>query len=597
MQKTYADFGINLKSHRTDPGGNTYTTCPQCSSGRKKKNAPCLSVNLQKEVWKCWNCDWTGTLKAGGKQWKVDNSWNRPEWHLPDPPASSSPIPDVCYQWFDKRGIEREIVDAHGILYKSIYMPQLESFTKAIWFPYYRDKKVINYKYRTLADKHFRLAAGAERILYGLDDIAGHDTVYIVEGEIDKLSLAMVGYPNCVSVPNGAPPANAKNVDTLLACLDDKRLDAVKHFVIAVDTDEPGLRLKDELIHRLGKGRCSVITWPDGCKDANDVLVNLGMATLSECLFAARLPPIEGSIEVCDVMPDVLAMYDEELEPGALTGWAGIDELYRVRLGLWTLVTGIPGHGKSEWLDALLVNLARLHGWNIAVFSPENQPIKLHVAKLIEKVVGKPFNKKHLLAMEKHQAEQAGNWLNNHFTFIACDENKYTLDFIFETTANLVKRKGLRGLVIDPWNELEHQRSTSLSETEYISKTLGQLRQFARKHNIHIWLVAHPTKMQRVIKKFKNPRTGNNKEYTVYPVPTPYDVSGAAHFRNKADNAVTIYRMAHPDFDGHPVQVHVQKIRFKPDGKIGKALLFYDVNTGIYKDVPADYQENIQVAE
>jgi twinkle protein len=591
MQKSYADFGIILTSTRTDPNGNAYTTCPQCKNTRRKnKNSKCLSVNTYKEVWNCHHCGWSGTLKGSGKQWKADSGWNLPEWSLPALPVDKKPVPESIYQWFEKRGIEREYVDKHKILYRSTWVPQLECYAPVIWFPYYRDSHLINIKYRHL-DKHFKLHTGAERILYGLDDIKGHDTVVIVEGEIDKMTMDMASYPNCVSVPNGAPPINAKDTSGLFTFLDDARLEKVKHFIIAVDNDEPGIKLKDELIHRLGKHRCSVVTWPADCKDANDTLVKKGLAVLVEAIYAARMLPVEGSIEVHQVMPDVMTLYREEMTPGVSTGWEGVDELYRVRQGLWTLITGIPGHGKSEWLDALLINLSHEHGWSHAIFSPENQPVKQHVSKLIEKRIGKPFNKKHMLAMNEDEVLQGGNWLNNHFTFIAAPDNSFTLDFILETAERLVLRKGIKGLVIDPWNEIEHQKQGQQSETDYISSTITRLRRFAQRHNIHIWLVAHPTKMQRVIKKMENPRTGKQKEYSIYPVPTPYDVSGSAHFRNKADNAITVYRWQHPDFIGEPVEIHVQKIRFKPDGRIGKVLMHYDINTGCYRDAPPSLED------
>jgi hypothetical protein len=55
--------------------------------------------------------------------------------------------------------------------------------------------------------------------------------------------------------------------------------------------------------------------------------------------------------------------------------------------GELTIVTGLPNSGKSEWIDALAVNLARREGWRIALCSLENSA-KEHGRKLMEKYIG-----------------------------------------------------------------------------------------------------------------------------------------------------------------------------------------------------------------
>jgi hypothetical protein len=51
---------------------------------------------------------------------------------------------------------------------------------------------------------------------------------------------------------------------------------------------------------------------------------------------------------------------------------------------------GVPNSGKSEWLDALCMNLAMQAGWSIAMCSFEKNP-KGHARNLLEKYVGKQF--------------------------------------------------------------------------------------------------------------------------------------------------------------------------------------------------------------
>jgi len=260
-------------------------------------------------------------------------------------------------------------------------------------------------------------------------------------------------------------------------------------------------------------------------------------------------------------------LYLHGVERGVETGWKSLSDLYRVMPGEWTLVTGVPGHGKSEWLDALTVNLAMQHGWNFGIFSPENQPLTYHIQKLAEKYIGKPFAEGPTERMNAVEFENAITWIDQHYTFILPDLP--TVDDLLEVARQLVLRKGIRGLILDPWNEIDSTRASGLTETEHISHSLTRIRKFARDHGVHVWLVAHPTKLQKGL-------DGS------YPVPTPYDVAGSAHWRNKADNCITVHRDAVKDDEN--VDIHVQKIRKKANGRIGVATLKYNRVVGQYRD-------------
>lgn len=555
--KTFADFNIEL---RPGASGEIKTTCPRCSASRKKTRYPCLNVNVEQGVWNCWHCSWSGTLKGG--------EWQRPEirkeYRRPDYVATTTGLPETVIGWFAERGIGEAVIRRNQIGYGLIYMPQLEDETTAIQFPYFRGGEVINVKYRD-GRKNFRMAAGAERVLYGLNDIS--DVTVWVEGEMDKLALEVAGYPNCVSVPDGAPAPDSKSYESKFDFLAAPELAKVKTHILAVDNDPPGKRLQEELSRRLGAENCLLVEWPDGCKDANDVLIQHGADALGRCIEAAKPLPIVGAFDVAALIGDLEHHYAEGMPRGVSTGWESIDRHYTVRPGEWTLVTGVPGHGKSEFIDALLINLAARNGWRFGIFSPENQPFALHLAKLAEKYSGKPFNPGPTERMSRGEFDMAATWLDRHFTMILPEEP--SINAILAVAKALVLRKGIRGLVIDPWNEIEHGRTQGQTETEYISIVLSRIRQFARAHGVHVWLVAHPAKL------FKE---ANGK----YPVPGPYDVSGSAHWRNKADCCLAVWRdqMANT----RTVEIHVQKIRHKITGQIGKVNLTYDPVTGRYFD-------------
>lgn len=557
--RTYADFGISVNLSAT---GEVKTTCPQCSSSRTKKNYPCLNVNMDKGVWHCWHCEWSGTLKSGEDRKSV--SYIRPKEYK-RPEFKPAPLPDTAMKWFASRGISQQTIERNNISFSSVYFPQIEGESNAIRFPFYRDGQVINVKSRD-GKKNFRMESGAERLLYKLDDLA--DTTIIVEGEMDALSLEEAGCKACVSVPDGAPAANTRDYSNKFDFLADERLQKVKRWVIAVDNDEPGKKLEEELSRRLGIEKCLRVTWPENCKDANDVLVTHGAQALRDCITEAQPYPVEGIFSIFDVAENVDVLYRDGLPRGESSGWRSVDEYYRVLPGLWTLVTGIPGHGKSEWLDGLCVNLATTAGWSIAVFSAENQPLEFHVSKLVEKYLGKPFTEGRTERMTVEELASAKKWVGEHFYFIYPAEP--TLDSILDRAKVLVTRKGIRGLVIDPWNEIQHDRAKEISETEHISLSLSKIRRFARAHNVHVWVVAHPKQLQKE-------KDGD------YPVPTPYDVSGSAHWRNKADQCVAVWRDQRKD-NSSEVFIHVQKVRFKWTGQVGCATLLWDKVTGRYFD-------------
>jgi len=564
--KSFADFGIDVPAGRS---GEHQTTCPKCSAGRKKKLDRCLSVNIEKRTWICHHCDWRGGLPNG------NGNGSRPE------PARAKARAGIKYPWpqslpekvknylVGERRIPEEVLTRNKIGFGKIWMPQVEGEVDTIQFPYLKSGEVVNVKSRD-GEKHFRQVSGAEKILFGYDDISDESTI-IVEGEIDKLSLEVAGFQNTVSVPDGAPPAESKNYsskfDFLENCKD--RLEPVKKFIIAVDNDGPGKKLEDELARRLGRERCSIVTWQQGCKDANEVLVKHGAERLKQCIENAQPCPVEGLFSVGDISERILDLYDRGLQGGADVGWLALGKFYSVRPGEFTVVTGIPSHGKSELIDAMLINLAESEGWHFGICSPENYPLERHAAKLIEKRARKPFRRGPTERLTSAELLKTSGWLDEHFTFLMPDENELTVDGILSLAKALVYRKGIKGLVIDPWNELDHSRPASLSETEYISQSLTRIRRFARTHGVHVWLIAHPTKLYK----------DNSGKY---PVPSPYDISGSAHWRNKADNCLTIWR----DLSTHTreVQVHAQKIRFKEVGSIGLARLNYDFLTGRYSD-------------
>jgi len=555
----WSDIGIDTRGRSS---GQIKTVCPQCSHTRKKKNYPCLNVNLDDGLYNCWHCNWHGAI---GKKERIIVAPQKKEYRKPTPELR--PLDTKALDYLMTRGITPEVAARNQISLATKYMPQVEEEVQCIAFPYIKDGRIVNVKYRDKR-KYFTQESGAERTWYRYDDIDPKQTI-IVEGEFDALALEVAGFRHCVSVPDGAPTSNAKNLNQKFSFLDieDSRIDEVEKFIIAVDSDAPGRKLEEELARRLGKDKCYTVRWPDDAKDANDVLVKYGKEELAKIIESATPYPVDGIFELNDFSVELDEIFENGMPAGVSTGWKNVDDFYRPLPGQWTLVTGVPGMGKSEWLDALVMNLTKEHFWITGICSPENQPISYHASKLMEKYAGKRLYK-----MDKEEYAEAKEWVNTFFKFIMPEDR--TLESLLTKAKLLVKRYGMKGLIIDPYNEITHtHRKEGISETEYISEFLAELRGFARNMGVHVWLVAHPTKLQK----------GMDGKY---PVPTGYDVAGSAHFFNKADNIIAVHR--DKSVPGAPSEIHVQKIRSRWLGQLGSTNLTWDPQSGKY-ETPINY--------
>jgi len=475
------------------------------------------------------------------------------------PEFRSAPLEQKGLDVLADRGITPEVAARNQITMTTHYMPQREEEVICMAFPFIKDGVVVNVKYRD-RNKYFTQEGGAEKCWYKYDDIDPKCTI-ITEGEFDALALEVAGLRHAISVPDGAPTPQSKNLENKFTYIDveDPFIENVEKFVLAVDNDLPGKRLEEELARRLGKDRCWRVTWPEGCKDANDTLLKHGPDILRDVISFAKPYPVDGVYQLEDFNGELDLIYENGLPEGIPTGWENVDQFYRPSEGQWTLVTGVPGMGKSEWLDALAMNLTKHNSWVFGVCSPENQPVSYHATKLMEKYIGKRLNK-----MTPEEFAESKEWVNAFFKFILPEDR--TLDSLLAKAKLLVRRYGMKGLIVDPYNEITHtNRKEGISETEYVSDFLARVRGFAREFNVHIWLVAHPTKLQK----------GMDGKY---PVPTGYDVAGSAHFFNKADNIIAVHRDKADPYAFS--EVHIQKIRSRWLGQIGVTKLEWDMNSG-----------------
>jgi twinkle protein len=556
--KNWQDFNINTRG-RTN--GEVKTECPQCQSTRQKhrKDLP-LSVNLDKGIWRCHHCKWSGTLDQETRKFTPRRTYTKPAY-TPKPAAQET------LTWFKSRGISESVVRRHHIEARDTFMPQLGRETRVIAFPYFRNGEVVNVKYRS-NEKHFKMEKDAELILYGIDDLKPDVPAIFVEGEFDKLALEVAGFLNCVSLPNGT----GTNLDVLANA--EEKLELCKRIIWAGDNDEPGRKLEREAIRRLGPERCWRVEWPEDCKDANDVLMRFGVEAVQNCIEGARPVPIEGIFEVVDILPDLMQIYEIGRPQGHLTGWENLNKLYRPRPGKNTIITGVPQSGKSAFLRALLVNLAWQYDWKFAVFPPEDMPPEEYFSQLAELYVGLPFDEGRTQRMSLYQLQDASSWIQEHFVLLNPSEDDRSPDKLFKLFSSCVLRRGVHGIAIDPFNELEHQHGSNQTEAQYLNSFLMKFNSFVHRHNIHGWICAHPRIMQK----------GADGQYEVV---SPYHINGGAAWYNKADFLLSIWR--NMEDREAAVDVYAQKVKQRWCGRTGKASLYFDLVTGRYSQTKGLY--------
>lgn len=549
------------------------------------EKTPSFTVSESKNIYKCFStgkggdainflmeykkCNYIDAIKLIAEKYgilieeKADKKteYIKPIW------KNNTLLSDQCIKWFESRKISQSALNELKIGEGIEWMPQKGKEQgrqiNTIQFNYFINNELINTKFRD-GNKNFKMFKGAQLVMYNLDSVKNSNSVIIVEGEMDCLAMITAGYKNCISVPNGATKGknNLTYLDNSIDYLDGKT-----EFILALDNDENGKNLTNELARRLGFENCTIVTFKD-CKDANDCLIKYGIQGIIESMQEKKEFPIEGVFNAKDIEGDILNYYNNGLPKGDGIGMAELDMFIRFQPGYLTTITGIPGHGKSEFLDFILVRLNISHEWKVALYSPENHPLELHFSKFAEKIIGKPFEGHGRLSPV--DLSEIIKYHSNNFFFINPKED-FTLDNILDSVRQLVRKKGIKAFVLDAWNKLDHKYTTN--ETKYISEQLDKITMFCEKNKVHCFLVAHPTKIQK------------DKQTGMYEVPNLYSISGSANFYNKTANGITVYR----NFETGISEIYVQKVKFKHWGQTGCVHLGWNrVNGRYYKGTPND---------
>ena len=544
--------------------GKAQGTCPLCSADRKPENrkAKCASYDWERGLGTCHNCDTTFQLHTYMRKGNSTKEYVRPKFSTKTHKAPTSKV----VEWFKTRGISKETLTECNVSEGSEFMPQTGKSENTIKFNYMMGDQLINIKYRD-GRKNFKLYKGAEKIFYNINSIVGYDWCVIVEGEMDVLAFHEAGIKNVISVPNGAS-LNSNRLDYLDNCID--YFDDKEKIILAVDTDEPGQALKQEFIRRLGAEVCYLVDFKDH-KDANDYLIAEGKDKLKDVIKLAVQVPLEGVSTLRDLEKDLLDFVHHGFKPGYQIGIENFDRIFSTYTGQFITVTGIPSSGKSDFVDQMCIGYNKNYGWKTAYASPENKPNYVHAHKLIRKTwQGMPT--KHDVGSSKWKT--VTDHVNDNYFFI--DMDRYSLEDVLMKGAELVKRKGIKCLVIDPFNKVRDTNCTSEDVNRYTMEYLTKIETFAKKYDVLVIVVAHPTKMYK-------DKDGKMEE------PNMYNIKGGGEWYDASYHGILVHR----DYEAKTVKAKVLKVKFQNLGENGAESHFtWEPKSGTYIPLISDKEIN-----
>ena len=542
--------------------------CPFCTPERRKQKSKDMTLTRKPDgavVYFCHHCLENGSVQPQKQEITLSA--------VPSKVITSNKLEERHYAYLQSRGISKVTADKMGLFAADKWFARLDKKSDAIGFPYYRDGALVSAKYRSFPEKDFTQDSGGAHDFFALDKVEKGKPLIIVEGEIDCLTLIEAGVENVVSVPSGAP---IKVADGKVLPSEDKRfsyvwnareiIDAAPYIVLATDQDAPGQALAEELARRIGKEKCRVAKFNK--KDLNEVFLSDDDPTrtpgeiIADIIADAHPYPIAGLTDPSAYADRLNDLYAKGTGKGFSTGYSSVDTIYTVAPGQLTVVTGYPSSGKSNFVDQLMINLARTHDWKFAICSFENQP-EIHISRLMEIYTKKRFFDGRG-RMSEAERDQAFKFVQDHFLFIDNNgEEPSTLDSILERARIGVKRMGIRGLVIDPYNYIDLNKTNS-TETEAISNMLTRVQRFCKAHDVHTWFVAHPSKI--------------NRSGVEQPRPDGMAISGSMAWWAKADCGITVHRLE------EYVEIAVWKSRYRWVGTQGETTLLYNKVSGTYEE-------------
>ena len=424
-----------------------------------------------------------------------------------------------------------KVLEGRGLDPETLARLGVETFARSdgdwVQIPFIVDGQVVNHKYRTISGKkRFYQDEGAPKHFWNVDvlkdETLSDQPVIITEGEFDAIAAIQCGFPRTVSVPDGAPAEaigdNMESQKYLFVRSAMKLLANCREIILATDSDGPGINLMNDLAIRLGKSRCKFVRYPKGCKDLNDALVTYGPKGVTETLHRAQWCRVDGIYRMSELPP-------VQPRPVYSLGMPVMDKHFNIRPKDLSVHGGIPSHGKSSWLTEVGCRMVREHGWTVAYASFEQE-----AQTDFRRNLRTWYHGKRVKWQSADEIAEADAWIDRHFSFICPDdEDEVTLEWTLEKMHAARIQHGARLGVVDPWNEMDHDRPAAMSLTEYTGFGIKEFKRLARRLDMHVAVAVHPSKQQR-------------DENGGFKIPSLYDLADSSHWYNKPEAGLIIWR-------------------------------------------------------
>lgn len=534
--------------------------CPECKDhGKRRDNTYDVSIIPADGKGKCHKCGSIFIVRNEEKKERVERTFTPPVR------TNHTALTKEGLQFFTNRRISQESVNHFKIDERNGW----------IAYPYFFNNDVVNIKYKNIKEKKYMQSPGGMHVMFNYDEAVKYNKVIVCEGEEEVMCWWDAGFPYAVSVDSGAPNPNDK-IDKKLECVTNcfDLFEKAEIIYIASDNDENGRRLQQELIRRFDFEKVKLVSFGKH-KDANDYQLYEGNDKLKDLLAQAKEIRMDGIFYASDVQERLWDMYNNGLAKGTTTHMPSIDKIWKWRGGEVTLVTGYANEGKSALFNINLPILKSVFdGWKFGLFIPENFPAEQFYEDVIHTYIGKTSDKDHAqYRMSKVEFQKGIDFVNRHF-FLVHPKEAHTLENLFKRFRYLVRKEGIRGAIIDPFNMVENLFKGGRTYDLYVGEFMTDLSKFSQQCNISTLLVAHQNKPE---KKLAN---GN------YPEPDAYNIKGGGTFFDKTTNLVDVYRPYRLTDGGNPlVQVTSRKIKMKKlVADTGSVDITFNWKTNRYED-------------
>ena len=477
--------------------------CPICNGGDHSDKWT-FSLNLEECAGNCrrGSCGWKGSFSQLARHFGEQVAAERSSfaaakvakhYDLPDVTKYSPPTEQI-YDYFKSRSISKATVDAFHLL---------SDANGNIVFPFYRDGALIYVKYREpVLEKSQRKRPSKEwamkntcPILFGMDMAKPKQPLVISEGQIDSMSLYEAGVRNVLSVPSGCD-----NMEWVEQCWD--WLEKYDEIILFGDNDEPGRKMVQTLLKRLGEYRCRTVEeYPVNtargceCKDANEILVRCGDLTLCDMVENAKAVPVHGLIDLADVQ-----IIDPTSVERIKTGIPALDNCINgIKMGSITVLTGKAGEGKSTLVGQMALEAVE-QNYSVCMYSGEmNAGEVLHWITL--QAAGSDYTTLKWDALRGKQVpvvpldvqERIREWFRGKIWLFDSTEvfESSEADAILNVFQIAVRRFGCKIFFVD---NLMTSLSDSEEETKAQTRFANALKRFALRYDVAVVLVAHPRK-------------------------------------------------------------------------------------------------------